>query len=127
MLYCNEAMSEKNQPEKNQPEKKQEYGVILVTAASKSEAEMIARSLISAKLAACVTLHPVQSIYTWQHEIEQAEEWQLIIKSKLDRFADLAAKIGELHSYEVPEIIALPIVEGSHSYLQWISQQVTPQ
>ncbi|MBW4443245.1 MAG: divalent-cation tolerance protein CutA [Plectolyngbya sp. WJT66-NPBG17] len=103
------------------------YGVVLVTAASKPEAEMIARSLISAKLAACVTLLPVQSIYTWQDEIEQAEEWQLIIKSKLDRFPDLEAKICELHSYEVPEIIALPIVAGSQPYLQWISQQVTPQ
>lgn len=108
-------------------EEKQAYGVILVTAASQSEAEMIARSLLSAKLAACVTLLPVQSIYTWQNEIQQAEEWQLMIKSKLDRFSDLEAKIRELHSYEVPEMIALPIVAGSHPYLQWISQQVTPQ
>ena len=108
-------------------EEKQEYGVILVTAASKSEAEMIARSLVSSKLAACVTFLPVQSIYTWQNQIEQAEEWQLIIKSKLDRFSDLEAKVRELHSYEVPEIIAIPIVAGSHHYLQWISQQVTPQ
>ena len=88
---------------------------------------MIARSLVAAKLAACVTLCPVQSIYTWQDEIEQAEEWQLIIKSHLDRFAELEAKIRELHSYEVPEIIALPIVAGSHHYIQWISQQVTLQ
>lgn len=103
------------------------YGVVLVTAASKPEAEIIARSLIEAKLAACVTLFPIQSIYTWQDEIQQSEEWQLMIKSHLDRFAEIEAKIRELHSYEVPEIIALPIVAGSHSYLQWISQQVTPQ
>lgn len=105
----------------------QQYGVILVTAASKSEAETIARSLITSKLAACVTLFPVQSIYTWQNEIEQSEEWQLIIKSHLDRFSELEAKICDLHSYDVPEIIAIPIIAGSHPYLHWISQQVTPQ
>lgn len=104
-----------------------EFGVILVTAGSKAQAEMLARSLVAAKLAACVTLLPVQSVYTWREEIHQEEEWQLMIKSKLDRFAELEAKIRELHSYEVPEIIALPIVQGSTSYLQWISQQVTPQ
>ncbi|MBD2078587.1 divalent-cation tolerance protein CutA [Leptolyngbya sp. FACHB-17] len=101
------------------------YGVVFVTAASKSEAETLARSLVSAKLAACVTLFPVQSIYTWQDELEYAEEWQLMIKTDLDRFAALEAKIRELHSYEIPEIIALPIVAGSHPYLQWMSQQVT--
>jgi len=117
MLYCNEAMSEETQG----------YGVVLVTASSRSEAEMIARSLIEAKLAACVTLFPMQSIYTWQNEIQQSEEWQLIIKSNLNLFSDLEAKIRELHSYEVPEIIALSIVAGSHNYLQWISRQVTSQ
>lgn len=105
----------------------QDCGVILVTAGSRSQAEMIARSLVAAKLAACVTLLPVQSVYTWREEIHQEEEWQLIIKSRFDRFADLEAKIRELHSYEVPEIIALPILQGSQPYLQWISQQVTPQ
>lgn len=105
----------------------QQYGVILVTAASKSEAEKIARSLVSSKLAACVTLFPVQSIYTWQNQIEDAEEWQLMIKSELVHFDALEAKIRELHSYDVPEVIALPIVAGSHPYLTWISQQVTPE
>lgn len=107
-------------------EETRRFGVILVTAAAKTEAEMIARSLVASKLAACVTLFPVQSIYTWQDQIEQSEEWQLIIKSDLDRFADLEAKIRDLHSYEVPEIVALPIMAGSQSYLHWMSQQVTP-
>ncbi len=117
MLYCNEAMSEETQ----------RYGVILVTAASRSQAEMIARSLLSEKLAACVTLLPVQSIYTWRDQIHQEEEWQLVIKSDLDRFSELEVKIRELHSYEVPEIIAIPIVAGSQPYLHWISQQVMPK
>ena len=103
----------------------QRYGVVLVSAASRSEAELIARSLIDAKLAACVTLLPVQSIYTWQDQIHQEEEWQLMIKTDLAFFSELEEKICEIHSYEVPEIIALPIVTGSQPYLQWISHQVT--
>jgi periplasmic divalent cation tolerance protein len=102
------------------------YSVILVTASSRAEADAIARTLIEAKLAACVTILPVHSVYTWQNQIHQDDEWQLMIKSKRDRFLELEAKIREVHSYEVPEIIALPIVAGSQPYLQWISQQTTP-
>ncbi|NDJ18603.1 divalent-cation tolerance protein CutA [Myxacorys almedinensis] len=100
------------------------YGVILVTATSQQEAEKIAQTLICSKLAACATLFPVQSIYTWQGDMHQDQEWQLFIKSDLDRFDELEATIRQLHSYEVPEIIALPIVAGSQPYLHWISQQV---
>lgn len=71
-----------------------------------------------------MTLLPVQSIYRWQGEVHKDEEWQLLIKSDQGRFAELEAKVRELHSYEVPEIIALPIVAGSSQYLQWILEQV---
>ncbi len=104
-----------------------QYGVILTTVPTRQEADTIAHSLLSAQLAACVTLLPVHSIYTWQGAIHNDPEWQLLIKSTLDRFAELEAKIRQLHSYEVPEIIALPIVAGSEPYLQWISQQVKPE
>jgi len=67
---------------------------------------------------------PIHSIYTWQGELHQEQEWQLLSKTDLPQFSTLEAKIRELHSYEVPEIIALPLVAGSHSYLQWISEQV---
>lgn len=102
------------------------YGVVLVTAPSKTEAEAIAKALIKAKLAACVTLLPVQSIYTWQGEVHQEEEWQLLIKSDLAVFSTLEAKVRSLHTYEVPEIIALPILAGSGPYLAWITEQVQP-
>ncbi len=102
-----------------------EYGVVLVTASSRTEAEAIAKTLIQEKLAACVSMLPVYSIYTWQNQVQQEEEWQLLIKSDLTRFPSLEARIREIHSYEVPEIIALPIVQGSHPYLQWISEQVS--
>ncbi|MBW4638057.1 MAG: divalent-cation tolerance protein CutA [Gloeocapsa sp. UFS-A4-WI-NPMV-4B04] len=100
------------------------YGVVLVTASSRTEAEAIATSLVQSQLAACVSLLPIHSIYTWQGELHQEQEWQLLIKTDLAQFDTLAAKIRELHSYEVPEIIALPIVCGSQPYLQWISEQV---
>jgi len=101
------------------------YGVVLVTAPSQEEGKAIAKALVEAKLAACVTLMPVHSIYTWQGQIMEEQEWQMVIKTKLTQFPLLKNKIRELHSYEVPEIIALPIVGGSASYLQWISGNVT--
>lgn len=100
------------------------YGVVLVTAASRAEAEVIATSLVQSQLAACVSLLPIHSIYTWQGKLHQEQEWQLLIKTDLTQFQALATKIRELHSYEVPEIIALPLVAGSQPYLQWISEQV---
>lgn len=101
-----------------------QYGVVMVTAASRAEAETIAKALLEAKLAACITLLPVQSIYTWQGKVEQNEEWQLLIKTNLTQFSALEAKVREIHSYQVPEIIALPIVAGSEPYLQWIAENV---
>ena len=100
------------------------YGVVLVTAGSRAEAEAIATALVNSQLAACVSLVPIHSVYTWQGVLHQEEEWQLLIKTDLAQFQTLESKIRELHSYEVPEIIALPIVAGSQPYLQWISEQV---
>ena len=100
------------------------YGVVLVTASSQAEGEAIANALVEAQLAACVTLIPVHSIYTWQGQVMKEQEWQMVIKTKLAEFPSLEQKIRELHSYEVPEIIALPIVAGSAPYLQWISESV---
>jgi periplasmic divalent cation tolerance protein len=100
------------------------YGVVLVTASSEEEGFAIASALVELKLAACVTLLPVRSIYTWQGKVNSDSEWQLVIKTNLSVFPALSAKIQELHSYEVPEIIALPIVAGSDSYLNWIGENV---
>ena len=102
------------------------YGVVLVTASSSDEAEAIAKALIEVKLAACVSLTPVTSLYTWQGKVNSDREWQLTIKTDLTHFAALEAKILQLHSYEVPEIIALPIVAGSKSYVEWICENVKP-
>jgi len=100
------------------------YGVVLVTASSQQEGEAIAQALVEAQMAACVTLIPVHSIYTWQGQVMKEQEWQLVIKTELAQFSMLEHKIRELHSYEVPEIIALPILVGAKLYLQWISDNV---
>jgi periplasmic divalent cation tolerance protein len=110
-------MSQPGDPSEN-------YGVVLVTAASQAEAEMIAELLITSKLAACVNLLPVRSIYSWKGELCRDQEWQLIIKTRLDQFPNLEAKVREVHSYETPELIALPIVAGSQGYLEWVKGQV---
>lgn len=101
-----------------------QFGIVLVTAPSREQAEYIARALVESKLAACVSFLPIHSIYTWNGEIQSEAEWQLVIKSKLAVFSGLEAKVRSLHPYEVPEIIALPIQAGSHPYLQWIADHV---
>jgi periplasmic divalent cation tolerance protein len=101
------------------------YGVVLVTASSQTEAEAIAQALLQAQLAACVSLIPIRSIYTWNGEVHHEAEYQLLIKTDLRLFSQLENKVRELHSYQVPEIVAVPIVASP--YLSWISQQVTPQ
>ena len=102
-----------------------QYGVVLVTAATELEARAIAQTLVQENLAACVNFYPVQSIYTWQGKTLQDPEWQLVIKTDLQRFTELEAKIQSIHSYDVPEIIALPIQAGSSAYLDWIATQTT--
>ncbi|PSP17484.1 MAG: divalent-cation tolerance protein CutA [Cyanobacteria bacterium QS_8_64_29] len=103
------------------------YGVVMVTAASQAEGEAIASALVQQQLAACVSLSQVSSIYTWQGEVNNEPEWQLTIKTDLNQFSHLEARIRELHSYEVPEIIALPIVAGLQPYLDWIGETVAQQ
>jgi periplasmic divalent cation tolerance protein len=99
--------------------------VVLSTCSSAGEAEKIARDLVERRLAACVNVVPgVRSIYRWKGAVEQAEEWLLIIKTARARFEPLRAQLRALHSYETPEIIALPIVDGIGSYLSWIAESV---
>jgi len=100
--------------------------VVLVTCRSSAEARKIARALVEKRLAACVNIFrvPVESIYRWNGKVEKAIEVLLIIKSSRRRFPALEREIKRLHSYDVPEIIELPIAEGSRAYLAWISDSV---
>lgn len=106
----------------NQPQ----YGIVFVTASSEVEAKTIARTLLETRLAACVSFFAIQSVYTWNGEIQADEEWQLLIKTDLANFSALEIQIEKLHSYEVPEIVAVPIVAGSMSYLNWIGEHTSP-
>ena len=100
--------------------------VVLVTCGSAKEAQRIARALVGARLAACGNIleAPVRSIYRWKDKVESAREYLLIIKTSRRRFALLRDTVKLLHSYDVPEIIALPIAAGSTAYLDWIAASV---
>lgn len=101
-----------------------QYVVVLVTAPSKSIAEQIAQELLNQDLIACANLMaPVQSYYTWQGEKKADEEVLMLLKTRADLFTDkLVPAIQVLHPYEVPEIIALPILMGAQNYLGWIEE-----
>ena len=95
--------------------------VVLSTCANEEEAPKLAAALVELRLAACVTLVPgATSVYRWKGEVESSPECLLIVKSSRELFGALQAAIARLHSYQVPEIVALPIVEGAPSYLEWL-------
>jgi len=100
-----------------------DYLVVLVTCGSEEEALKIGQALVEDHLAACVNLvAPIRSIYRWEGKIWDEKEWLLIIKTQAKRFDELEKKVKSLHSYAVPEIISLPIVQGSSPYLTWIRE-----
>ena len=97
--------------------------VVFVTCGSEEEAVNISNALVEERLAACVNLiSPVRSIYRWEGKIWDEKEWLLIIKTQRKRFDEVEKKVKSLHSYSVPEIIALPIIAGSSSYLDWLAE-----
>jgi periplasmic divalent cation tolerance protein len=99
--------------------------VVLTNCGSAEEAAKIARSLVEKKLAACVNVMPaVRSFYRWKGVIEDEQESLLVIKSSRALFNDLRVEIEKLHSYEVPEVIAVPIVDGSEGYLEWLDREL---
>ena len=98
------------------------YIIVTVTTTNKQEAENIAQHLLKEHLIACANIiGPVSSIFHWTGKIEKAEEYLIVIKSREDLFEKLAETVKALHSYKVPEILALPIVDGSRAYLDWLS------
>ena len=100
--------------------------VVLCTCASAEEAAKIARHLVENRLAACVTIVPqVRSIYRWKGVVEDATEWLLMVKSRRGLVEKLSAEIASLHSYQVPEVVALPLVDGSPAYLNWLDRELS--
>ena len=102
--------------------------VVLMTAASSDEANRIAEMLVGKRLAACVQILPeIESVYHWKGTVERAPEILLLAKTTKENFAALEAAVRALHSYETPEIIALPITAASAPYLEWLTANVLPQ
>jgi len=105
--------------------KKEDPIIIITTTASPAEADKIAKYLVEKQLAACVNIIPkIKSHYRWKGEVVCDEEWLLIIKTITSAEQDIMEQIKILHSYELPEIIVLPISRGDREYLQWISESV---
>jgi periplasmic divalent cation tolerance protein len=102
--------------------------VVLTTCDSEKQAAKLAHTLVDQHLAACVNILPkARSIYRWEGKIEDSAEWLLLIKSRRDLFIALRAEIQRTHTYEVPEVIAIPVVDGSDAYLGWLDAQlITP-
>lgn len=98
-----------------------EYIEVHSTTDSREEADRIAAAVVEGRLAACAQVTaPIRSTYWWQGEIEESDEYLLLMKTTRDLFGELARVIRENHSYEVPDIVAVPIVEGNDDYLGWV-------
>ena len=97
--------------------------VVLVTAGSEDEAARIGHALVSERLAACVNVvGPMRSIYRWEGAVEDATEWLLVVKARAADLAALDARVRALHSYAVPEVLALPVYGGGAAYLRWLDE-----
>jgi periplasmic divalent cation tolerance protein len=99
--------------------------IVLTTTGSEDEARKIAQHLVENRLAACVNIIPhVESIYRWQGKVESSREWLLVVKSTAEKFIEVRDAIRELHSYDLPECIAVSIEAGSPQYLHWLEESV---
>lgn len=101
-----------------------DYIVVLITASGEEEAARIAGDIVGSKLAACVNIvRGVRSIYRWQGKVEDETEVMMVVKTRKALLDNLMKRVRELHSYSVPEVIALPVLEGSPDYLKWLEEE----
>jgi periplasmic divalent cation tolerance protein len=102
-----------------------EYIQVSMTVEKKEDAQRIGREAVESRLAACVQISgPITSLYWWKGRIEETEEWLCLLKTQKRLFEELVSKLRALHPYEVPEVVAVPLVAGSADYLRWIDQEV---
>jgi periplasmic divalent cation tolerance protein len=104
------------------------YRLVLVTCGTLTEARLIARTVVSKRLAACVSvvLSPADSYYAWKRKLENAREYLLLIKTMAKRLPELEKEVKRLHSYDLPEFLVLPVAAGSREYLVWLEASVSP-
>jgi periplasmic divalent cation tolerance protein len=103
------------------------YIQVVTTLPDQADAEQLAAHLLEQRLAACVQINPCNSWYHWQGAIEQSHEMVCTIKSRRDLFGELCKAIREIHPYDVPEILASPVVDGSAPYLAWLEKELRPE
>ena len=103
-----------------------EFIQVVTTTATQDDAQAIADALLARRLAACVQVGgPITSTYRWQGKVETATEWQCVAKTRLELYPVVEAAIRDLHPYETPEILALPVLAGYEKYLAWVQQEAT--
>jgi len=103
-----------------------EYSVVFITAPDEEEAARIARIIVEERIAGCVNIvKGIRSIYSWEGKVEDEHEVLMIVKTNRELFTELEKRVKELHSYSVPEIISLPVMEGSPEYLEWLKHELT--
>ncbi len=98
------------------------YCLVYTTTGDQAEAQKIGRTLVEEKLAACVNIHPIQSIYRWQGKIEEAREVAILVKTRAELADKVIERVKELHSYEIPDIISWPIERGYPDFLRWLEE-----
>lgn len=99
--------------------------VVLSNCGSEEEARRVARALVEARVAACVNILPgIQTIYRWQGAIQEDSEWMLVIKSTRSMFDRLSVELRKAHSYQVPEVLAIPVIAGDQDYLDWMDREM---
>lgn len=102
-----------------------DYAIVLVTTANREEAEKISKALLDEKLIACANIiGPTHSLFWWNEKIDEAQEHIILMKTRKDLFSKLSERIKALHSYEIPEIIATPIIKGFKPYLEWLNNSL---
>ena len=98
--------------------------VVLPTLNSAQQAQEMARAIVEARLAACVQIEAIRSVYCWKGEVQSEPEWRLTIKTRASRYAELERYISEHHSYDTPEIVRMELAGGSREYLAWVAESV---
>jgi len=102
-----------------------QYCLIYITTGDEAEARKIGRTLMEEKLVACVNFRPIKSIFRWEGKIQEEEEVAILVKTRAELADRVIERVKELHSYEVPCIVSLPIEKGSPDFLQWIEESTT--
>jgi periplasmic divalent cation tolerance protein len=100
-----------------------EYAVVTTTTDEEEKARSLASEVINGRLAACAQVYPISSVYRWEGKVEQEREWRIDFKTRGNLVERLAERIGELHDYNTPEIIAVPVHSGSAAYLSWVTAE----